>query len=405
MENQQHLDLLKQDVQMWNQWREEHSDIIRPNLGMTNLRGTNLRGANLRGADLNKANLSEVDLREADLRESILWGANLTGANLSGANLNKANLEAAHLSRTDLTKVDLREANFSQAELIEAIFSAATFSDVTSFSGANLYKAYLSGAHLENVNLSGADLSHAILREANLTGADLSGSVLVGTDLKGAILTNCRVYGISVWDVLLEDINQLNLVITPQNQATITVDNLEVAQFIYLLLNNPKIRDVIDTIGQKGVLILGRFSDERKPVLNALREKLRTLNYVPMVFDFKRPTERDFTETIMTLAGLCRFIIADITNPRSSPLELQAIVPNYMIPFVPILQEGEQPFAMFKDLHEKYNWVLDLLVYDTPSNLIQGLERAVVEPALVKHKELMIKKMEQLPVRHIGDYV
>jgi hypothetical protein len=32
---------------------------------------------------------------------------------------------------------------------------------------------------------------------------------------------------------------------------------------------------------------------------------------------------------------LSRFIIADITNPRSSPLELQATMPDYMIPFVP----------------------------------------------------------------------
>jgi hypothetical protein len=100
------------------------------------------------------------------------------------------------------------------------------------------------------------------------------------------------------------------------------VDNLEVAQFIYLLLNNEKIRDVINTIGKKGVLILGRFTEERKPVLDAIRDRLRELDFVPMLFDFERPTQRDFTETIKTLAGLSRFIIADITNPRSSPLEL-----------------------------------------------------------------------------------
>ncbi len=55
----------------------------------------------------------------------------------------------------------------------------------------------------------------------------------------------------------------------------------------------------------------------------------------------------------MTLAGMCLFIIADITNPKSSPLELQAAVPNYMIPFVPIIQKGEKPFAMFVNLQTK----------------------------------------------------
>jgi hypothetical protein len=39
------------------------------------------------------------------------------------------------------------------------------------------------------------------------------------------------------------------------------------------------------------------------------------------------------------LAGY--FVIADVTNPKSSPLELQAVVPDYQIPFVPIIQEPE----------------------------------------------------------------
>ena len=36
---------------------------------------------------------------------------------------------------------------------------------------------------------------------------------------------------------------------------------------------------------------------------------------------------------------MSRFVIVDITNPKSAPLELQAIVPEYMIPFVPILDK------------------------------------------------------------------
>jgi hypothetical protein len=37
------------------------------------------------------------------------------------------------------------------------------------------------------------------------------------------------------------------LVITDGDEPEITVDTIEVAQFIYLLLHNQKIRDVIDT--------------------------------------------------------------------------------------------------------------------------------------------------------------
>jgi hypothetical protein len=95
----------------------------------------------------------------------------------------------------------------------------------------------------------------------------------------------------------------------------ITVDNVEVAQFIYLLLHNEKIREVIDTIAKKAVLILGRFAGERKAVLDAIREKLRRQNYLPILFDFEKPASRDLTETISTLAHMARFIIADLTEP------------------------------------------------------------------------------------------
>lgn len=107
----------------------------------------------------------------------------------------------------------------------------------------------------------------------------------------------------------------------------------------------------------------------------------------------------------MVLAGLCRFIIADITNPRSSPLELQATVPEYMIPFVPIIQEAENPFAMFKNLWHKHDWVLDPLRYKNEHDLIKTIEAAVIEPAEKKHSELITRKFQELQFRSTGDYL
>jgi hypothetical protein len=150
---------------------------------------------------------------------------------------------------------------------------------------------------------------------------------------------------------------QQNLVITDKDEPDVTVDNIEVAQFVYLLFNNEKIREVIDTIGMKSVLLLGRFTEGRMVVLERLREKLRDLGFVPIVFNFDKPETKDFTETVRLLCNLSHFVIVDITNPRSTPLELQATVPDYMVPFAPILQEGETPFAMFVDLKNKYDWV------------------------------------------------
>ena len=59
-----------------------------------------------------------------------------------------------------------------------------------------------------------------------------------------------------------------------------------------------KIRDVIDTITSKAVLILGRFTPERKAVLDALREELRKRDYLPILFDFEKPASKDLTGTV-----------------------------------------------------------------------------------------------------------
>jgi hypothetical protein len=404
MANPEHLKILKQGVEVWNKWRKDNRK-IKPDLSKADLKGAQLREANLDWAILWRA-----DLRKANLSKASFFASELGDARLEKANLRKTNLEFAELVNTNLRKSDLSNAYLRLADL----------------RATDLDKANLRGAQLLEARLNKANLRKADLREA-----DLSKAILVGTKLNGARLADCRVYGISAWDVDLTDSEQKDLIITPRpplpshregdtividlntdlwkehsRKNAIRVDNLEIAQFVYMLLNNEKIRNVIDTIGENGVLILGRFTEERKVVLDAIRDKLREFGFVPMMFDFEKPTQRDFTETVKTLAGLSRFIIADITNPKSSPLELQATMPDYMIPFVPIIQENEEPFAMFRDLQQKYgDWVLDVLRYDSADNLLKVLDKAVVKPALKKADELLIKKAEGIRDRHVKDYM
>jgi Pentapeptide repeats (8 copies) len=308
MANQEQLNILKQGVGIWNQWRQKHPE-IRP------------------------------DLRVAFLQQANFRRANLFGANLLGA--------------------DLR--------------------------GANLY-----GAELQIANLSGADLIRS-----DLTGANLTGAILVKTNLAEAILTDCHIYGISVWDVELNGATQLDLVITPPDQPKITTDNLKIAQFIYLLLNNKEIRGVIDTITSKVVLILGRFTSERKVVLDALRDELRKQNYTPVLFDFEKPVSRDFTETVSTLAHLARFILADLSEPSSIPQELQAIIPDLEVPVQPLLLEAKREYSMFVDF-SKYHWVLPIYLYKDQASFMASLQNEIIEPAEQKTRELTFEKAKRL---------
>ncbi len=103
MANQEHLDILNQGVEVWNQWRAQHPE-IRPDLFVANLSETDLSGVDLRGANLYRANLRGVNLSKANL-----CGTNLENTNLKEANLSGADLSRAILVRTDMTYAILND--------------------------------------------------------------------------------------------------------------------------------------------------------------------------------------------------------------------------------------------------------------------------------------------------------
>ncbi len=281
------------------------------------------------------ANLSEVELNAANLRAADLWRANLRAAKLAGVNFRDAYLREANLTDANLTGADL------------------------------------TGANLGGENLSGA----------NLQGATLLSASLVSADLTGANLTGCLIHGVSAWRVKLDaGTKQQNLIITHQDEPSITVDNIEVAQFTYLMLHNEKIRNVIDTITSKAVLILGRFQDERKVVLEALREELRHRKYLPILYDVDRPATRDMTETLSLLARMARFVLVDITDARAVPQELSVIVPHLpSVPVQPLVIKGACEYGMFEH-YARFPWVLPIYRYETREQLVAALAE-VIDPA------------------------
>ncbi len=304
--------------------------------------------------DLKGAVLKDVCVGRVDLRGAILDSVSFTHEKLSGCTLRAAKLQLVSFRKAQMANIGLMDADLSGANLEEA----------------NLSDADLSGSNLSNVNFYKADLTRA-----NLQGANISGANLEGCKLDGA-----RVYGIAAWDLKGTPISSKDLIVTPEMSGSITTDDIRVAQFIYLLVNNPEIRNVLDAVTKKVVLILGRFKPDRKIILNALRNSLREHDFVPVLFDFEKAADRDITETITLLARMARYVIADLTEPSSIPQELQAIAPDVAVPIRLILQKECDPYSMSRDL-KKYQWVIKPYRYDSLDDLLNNLEDEVIDIA------------------------
>jgi len=109
MANSKQLEILKTDVDSWNQWRSENGQVI-PDLSGAVLDRMNLTLVNFADANLAGASLLLANLEGADLRWANLAGANLVGARLIGVDFVEANIRGADLrTAEDLTQEQINE--------------------------------------------------------------------------------------------------------------------------------------------------------------------------------------------------------------------------------------------------------------------------------------------------------
>jgi uncharacterized protein YjbI with pentapeptide repeats len=369
--DQQHLTRLRGGAATWNAWRSANPG-VRPDLSGADLRDADLSSFDLRHALLRNAYLAGsrtyrdndhwTDLTNADLTDANLFDADWYGATLEGADLSRAKLSDATLDEAVLINARLDGAHLDGASLNMTRCSGASFVDADFFQSAAPAADFV-GADFTRACFQGAWFPDADMSGANLTSASLRGAVLTDVNLSGAILHDCDVYGVSAWRVDLTGASQSDLNISAYNSPRVTVDNLAVAQLVDLLIRNEQVRYVIDTVSTKVVLILGSFAPERKAILDQLRDRLRQLNFVPMMFDFACPARRDLSETISTLAHIARCIIVDLTDAKGVCQELKHIVPQLpSVNVLPLVASGSEVYAMFEHL-TRYSWVRPVLEY------------------------------------------
>ena len=156
------------------------------------------------------------------------------------------------------------------------------------------------------------------------------------------------------------------------------VDDIEMAQFVYYLSSHKNMRNMINILNSKGVLLLGKFKDGGLERLYSLMDWFKTRNYTPMLFDFERPNSLDYTETVITMAGLAKFIVADLSG-GSVPQELYATLSSFQ---KPVIVYSDQPaYSMFKDIKRKNRFSFEI-VFSDEKDLYAKMEHSVKEAEL-----------------------
>jgi hypothetical protein len=101
------------------------------------------------------------------------------------------------------------------------------------------------------------------------------------------------------------------------------------------------------------------FTPERKGILDGIRDELRKRDYLPVLFDFDKPSNRDITETASTLSHMAKLVIADITDAKSISQGLMAIAPALpSVPVQPLLLASQREYGMFEHF-KRDPWVLE----------------------------------------------
>jgi uncharacterized protein YjbI with pentapeptide repeats len=142
MANPKHLKILKQGVEIWNNWREENEyenglDLSETNLTAMDLRNANLSNVNLSRVNLVKANLRNTNFQSAKLVDSIFLKADLSRADLSYSDLNNAMLKDATLYMANLFGAKLINTDFTGARIGQIAFAANDLSTAKGLESVN----------------------------------------------------------------------------------------------------------------------------------------------------------------------------------------------------------------------------------------------------------------------------
>ena len=164
------------------------------------------------------------------------------------------------------------------------------------------------------------------------------------------------------------------------------VQTLDAMTAVTRELDGERVSRMLSEVASRSVLILGRFTETRKPVLDLIRRVLSTAphQYVPILFDFDRPKDRTMIESVLRFAAVSRFVIADLSDPKWVMAELQQLVPAFRsLPVVPIIDAAQHEAEVIAHF-EGYSSVHAVVRYNDKAHL-----RAILDAEIVSAAERM----------------
>ncbi|MBD2018562.1 pentapeptide repeat-containing protein [Microcoleus sp. FACHB-53] len=246
MANLEHIDILYEGADAWNNWRKE-SPQIKPDISKCDLykvsRYWMFAHISITSKELN---FSETDMREVRFKGMNEFIFDFTHSNLSNVDLSQRKLRWANLNNADLSYAQLRGTNLFRAKLIDAKLTN------TNLTHANLIEAELNNAELHYANLNKAKLCRAKLiksnlYKANLSGAKLGNSDMRNADLRGADLSNTNLYSVNIQKAYFDEETIFPQDFNPLNAGMIYLSvDYENSNLIEKLLINKKEKKYIN---------------------------------------------------------------------------------------------------------------------------------------------------------------
>ena len=307
------------------------------------------------------------------------------------------------------TDCEFKNCHFDGVSLFHMNFGHSDFLNCTFTNETNLIKSDLTDCYFEGCAFIDTKLLDVDMRTSTFKSCKFSNSVfknvsLVDSTFTGGKISGCEIYGVNLWNANIDGTNQSDLSIS-QNVAryedTTSVDDIELSSLINYLSKNKKFSSL--NTDSNFVLLLGSFESKRYENLKRLKQKLKEeKKYVPILCDWNVNKADNLLELVVLLAGFSRFIVVDLSSPRSVPAELQTILSSMVIPVIPLIEENEDFYTAYKYI-SRYQWVENLYKYQSFEEVLESPDKIIYKRAERLREELSQLNRGEIKVITIKD--